>query len=180
MKTNKILLVYLLLALSINLFSQNLKSKNFKNIENRKGICEIYQYGDEEIAYTVWNNKNKYENVVPKYMYDETIPSIEVENKQLLDDLVIKYFKPYFENFSNFSYRYLYIYLYSNNEGKVNEVLISYPKNIGIIAASIIEEFEKEIKTSIRLSFNKNYSSFKESEWIGKPVMYNSKDIKNM
>lgn len=178
MKTKLLLLNLLFIFITIDTNGQNIN--NFKHIQEYKSGCNTYFLGDEEIGYTVWNSKNTLKNITPKYLQDEYSPRIELSNKTTLDNFVRIYLKPFFVNSNNFSYPYLYIYLFGDNIGNIKEIMIRYPKNIGIIPFKKIEEFETSVKNSIKLSFDKEYSGFKESEWIGTPVLYNIKDVKNM
>ncbi len=191
MRTKQVLIVCIVVFSHISLFAQN-QNNDYKKIkeiqDNTNGFNEIkettentYKVEDCEIAYTVWNIENKLKNIPPKFLQHMVIPPIEVSNKHVFDGFVRQYFKPYFVNFNSFTYSHLYFYLFADITGNIKEIEIRYPKNIGVIPITDIERFETSLlNSSVKLSFDKNNSVFKGSEWIGTPVMYEAEKVKDL
>lgn len=179
MKTKQFITLCVFCSLAVILSAQNVK--NFTNIQKIKGINNSYNIGEEKIAYSVWNINNKYKDIVPKYLYNEVIPSIGIENRATIDNLVCQYLKSYFIKYNTFTYPYLYIYLYGDIDGNIKEICIIYPKNIGLIPLTVIEQFEVSLlKSNVKLLFNKNNNIFSESEWVGREVMYSMESLKKL
>ena len=180
MKTKKqIVLIISLFVISGSLWGQN--KKNYTNIHDLKGINQTYEIGDGEIGYGVWNKQNKCKDITPTFLGFEVIPPIKITNKVTLDALVREHLKPYFLNQNSFSSSYLYIYLYTDIYGNIKEIYIRYPKNIGIIPGNVIEQFEIALlKSNVKLLFDKNNRVFKNSQWIGREVMYRADKMKDL
>lgn len=174
MKTKQVLFVCVIIFSHISLFGQ----KPDLIIE---ATTNTYKVEECEIGYTVTNIKNKLIDIAPKFLEHWSRPEIGVCNRAVFDDLVRNNFKSYFVNYNSFTYMYLYFYLFADSFGNIKEVAIRYPKNIGLIPLSVIEQFERSLLNSnVKLSFDKNHNVFKDSEWIGREVMYNSERVKDL
>ena len=183
MKTNQVLIVCIVVFSNISLFGQktDLINELPDEIIEATTTTNTYKVEDCEIAYTVWNIENKLKNIPPKFLQHMVIPPIEVSNKHVFDGFVRQYFKPYFVNFNSFTYSHLYFYMFADITGNIKEIEIRYPKNIGVIPITDIERFETSLlNSSVKLSFDKNNSVFKGSEWVGRPVMYEAEKVKDL
>ncbi len=72
------------------------------------------------------------------------------------------------------------ISLFSDINGKIKDVLIAYPREIGILPISVIEDFEQAIlSSSVKLDFNKQLREFQGSTWVGQYILYRAIDLQN-
>ena len=181
MKTKQVLIVCIIIFSHISLFAQRPDLIKELPDEIIEATTNTYKVEESEIAYNVWNIKNKLIYTTPKFMEHWSRPEIGVSNRAIFDGFVRHNFKPYFVNHNSFTYMYLYFYLYADRFGNVKEVLIRYPKNIGIIPDSVIERFESSLLNSnVKLSFDKNNNVFKDSQWVGREIMYDSERVKDL
>ena len=181
MKTKQVLIACFIIFSHISLFGQ--KQDRIKELPNEiiEATTNTYKVEVSEIGYTVTNTKNKLINIAPKFLEYWNRPEIGVSNRAVFDDFVRHNFKPYFVNCNSFTYMYLYFYLFADRFGNIKEIEIRYPKNIGLIPLSVIERFERSLLNSnVKLTFDKNYSAFKGSEWVGRPVMYEAEKVKDL
>lgn len=180
MKTNKIIcVIFSLLVINISLYAQG--KNNYEQIKELKGINNTYEIGESEIDYGVWNKQSLLMYKGASYLNYEFVPPINIENKKSLDSFVRIYFKPYFIKQNSFCYEYLYFYFFADINGNIKEIYISYPKNIGIIPGNVIEQFEIALlKSNVKLLFDKNNRVFKNSQWVGREVMYRADKMKDL
>ena len=181
MRTKQVLIVCIVVFSHISLFGQ--KQDRIKELPNEiiEATTNTYKVEESEIGYTVTNTKNKLINIAPKFLEYWNRPEIGVSNRAVFDDFVRHNFKPYFVNCNSFTYSHLYFYLFADITGNIKEIEIRYPKNIGVIPTTDIERFETSLlNSSVKLSFDKNNSVFKGSEWIGTPVMYEAEKVKDL
>ena len=181
MKTKQVLIVCVIIFSHISIFGQ--KPDLIKELPDEmiEATTNTYKVEESEIGYTVTNTKNKLIDTAPKFLEYWSRPEIGVCNRAVFDDLVRHNFKSYFVDYNSFTYMYLYFYLFADRFGNIKEIEIRYPKNIGLIPLSVIEQFERSLLNSnVRLSFDKNHSVFKDSEWVGREIMYDSEKVKDL
>ena len=71
-------------------------------------------------------------------------------------------------------------FFYADIDGNIKEMYMSYPKEVGIIPATVIEALEEDVlKSDIKLIFDKNHRVFKGSAWVGQQLDYDPDDIRN-
>ncbi|MDR1742654.1 MAG: hypothetical protein LBR48_02390 [Dysgonamonadaceae bacterium] len=175
MKTVKIIQMVILLSVCItNIQAQKTEVKGNKN-------TYILKTGMQSI-YSIWNRNNTLKDITPSYLLHEVIPPITIVNRSTLDSLVFNYFPLYFKQFSGTfrGFSVLSMYFFADINGNIKEMSISYPKEIGIIPATIIEEFEAAVlQSNVKLSFDKDHPTFKGSAWVGQYALYDSNKLQN-
>ncbi len=174
MKTFQFIFIAILLGFSNTLFaqlSQEIKGKNNTYIQKY----------DAPGLYVVYNKNNMFTKSTPAYLLFEHTPPVKIGNKHKLDQLIKEYLSYYFKKFTG-DYDtsvHLNISLFSDINGKIKDVLIAYPREIGILPISVIEDFEQAIlSSSVKLDFNKQLREFQGSTWVGQYIMYNPEKIR--
>ena len=55
-----------------------------------------------------------------------------------------------------------------------------YPKEVCVIPATVIEEFEKSVlQSNVKLVFNKNKREFKGTAWVGQYAIYDPDKLRD-
>ncbi len=122
------------------------------------------------------------EDIAPSYLFFEHIPPIQIGNRPLLEEIVQKhlgiYFKQYKGEFNPSTN--LAFYFYADIDGNIKELFLSYPKEVGMIPATVIEALEEDIlRSDVKLVFDKNRRAFKGSAWVGLNVGFDPNKIRD-
>ncbi len=173
MKTFQFIFIAILLSFSNTVFaqlSQEIKGKN-----------NTYIQRNAPSLYIVYNKNNIFTKSTPAYLLYEHPPKVNIGNKQVLDQLVKEYLSYYFKKYEG-QYKTttaLNISLFSDINGKIKDVLIAYPREIGILPISVIEDFEQAIlNSSIKLEFDTKRREFEGSTWVGQYAPYDPEEIR--
>lgn len=175
MKTIQFIVVAILLSISNNIYAQD---KFEIQGQNNTYIQENGSPG----FYVIYNKNNIFTKSTPGYLYFEHTPSISVGNKLVLDKLVKEHIAPYFKKHKGDfdSSTGLKISLFSDINGKIQDVRIAYPREIGILPISVIENFEQAVLSScVKLEFDNQKREFKGSTWVGQYAPYSSENLRN-
>lgn len=153
-----------------------------QNVHEIKGKYNSYIQEDMPGYYYVYRKGSIFTLSSPDYLTNTPVPKVEIKNEILLNVFVRKYLMPYFINYKGvfINNTNTKLSLYSDIYGNITDISIMYPKEIGIIPISVIEEFNQSILNScISLQFESKDNRFKEAEWITQSIEYLSKDLQN-
>ena len=172
MGLKKIILIVTLFSISLSCFSQNK--------QEIRGKYKSFVLEDMPGYYYVYSKENIFNQSIPSYLNNTPIPNVEIKNQVLLNLFIRKYLMSFFINYTgefnnNINPK---IQLYSDRNGKITDISIMYPKEIGIIPIEILEGFYQSIlNTCIDLQFNIKDERFNDAQWIVKLIEYESKDL---
>ncbi len=175
MKTIQFIFIAILLGFSNTVFAQ-------QDTIEVQGKNNIYIQRNTSFLYVVYNKNNIFTKSTPAYLHFEHTPPVKIGNKSVLDQLVRTYLSPYFKKYQGRfdTITFLNISLFSDINGKIKDVLIAYPREIGILPISVIEDFEQAIlSSSVKLDFNKQLREFQGSTWVGQYILYRAIDLQN-
>lgn len=147
-----------------------------------KGTQNVYMQKETKGSYIVFNKNNKLAEIDPSYLLYNNIPPVTVGNKSELDKIVHAYIVPYFNKYQGeFSLvAALTVSLFSDIDGNLREVRISYPKEIGMISGSVFEEFEAAVlQSNVKLVFDKEHYVFQGTAWVGQYAIYDPEKLRN-
>ena len=147
-----------------------------------KGIKNTYIQKEVPGLYCIWNKNNKLDEIDPSYLFFQHIPPIALNDRSLIDEIVQKHLGVYFKKYKGIykSSTSLGFFFYADIDGNIKEMYMSYPKEVGIIPATVIEALEEDVlKSDIKLIFDKNHRVFKGSAWVGQQLDYDPDDIRN-
>ncbi len=147
-----------------------------------KGVKNTYIQKEVPGLYGVRNKNNKLRDIDPSYLFFQHIPPITLNNRSLIEEIVQKHLGEYFKQYKGKydSCTRLGFYLYADIDGNIKEMYMSYPKEIGMIPATVIEALEEDIlRSDIKLIFNKDHRVFKGSAWVGLNVGFDPNKIRD-
>ncbi len=174
MKTIQFIFIAILLGFSNTVFAQ-------QDTIEVQGKNNIYIQRNTSFLYVVYNKNNIFTKSTPAYLQYEHPPKVNIGNRQVLDQLIKEHLSYYFKKFTG-DYDtsvHLNISLFSDIDGKIKDVLIAYPREIGILPISVIEDFEQAIlNSSIKLEFDTKRREFEGSTWVGQYIMYDPEEIR--
>lgn len=177
----KIINLFIALLIGLNIYSQNDTSLYQQN-EIRKEIKanqNIYVdsfciNGNYRLVFNKnfnkWKEPSKWEYIEPMF----PLTSIEVSDYKLLNNLVYKYiFANVDPKDAEGHLNYFIIHIYSNDKGKIKEVVVRCPTNIKL-PITAFEDFEKALLNSgLTLEFPNELESIKDSKWVRRWYLYN-------
>lgn len=181
------ILCFILAFLPAHLIAQENNIREIRGIKSEKKANNssyiVIEQGDMNLVY----NKN---NVLfSQYSrYEETSylsrGPIKFDDRPFIDSLITTFIAPYICNYSTGLYddgvTVFSLTLFSKPDGKVCELLCSYPKDYGI-PIETIDCLEKAIlKAGLRLIFNPNDAYFRGAVWVNFDFNYSTLSMKRM
>lgn len=147
-----------------------------------KGNNNSYVLEESKNVYEVYNKNSTLMHTTPSYLLYEHTPPVTVGNKAELDGIVNYHFSPVFKKYTGSfnELSYLLISLFSDINGDIKELYISYTKEVGVIPATVIEDFEKAVlQSNVKLEFDNNLHEFQGTSWVAQYSIYDPVKIRH-